>query len=630
MRHPQPSTVDFETHAIADRPHYPPVPAGVSVKHWGKPPRYYAWGHLTDNNSTWAEARAAVAAAYRNTDGVCFHHGKFDLDVAETHLGLAPPPWDRCHDTMFLAYLDDPHQRDLGLKPQAVRVLGEPPEERDAVIEWLVTHQPVPGIKISRSKQSPHYAMKYLPWAPGGLVGTYANSDTTRTEGLFKALWKKTVVEREMAEPYDRERRLQPLLLAAERRGLAVPMDRLEADVASYGQVLTNLDRWLFKRLGTELNLDSGDQLIEHLLRGGLADESLVGLTAKGKLRSDKETLQGAVTDPQLGAALAYRAGLVTCLRTYLVNWWEMAQASGGTIHTNFHQTRGDDGGTRTGRLSCTWFMNMPKVFEPLFKDSGHPRHPAAPLKGLPLLPRCRSYIVPRKGYIFIDRDYSQQEPRILAHFDGKLLLNAYVADPWIDFHDYAKAELEKMGLFYERKPVKNTNLGLIYGMGVPKLAAKNGMTVGDAGTLKAAVLQLYPGLADMYKEMKRRARVGEPIRTWGGREYYCEAPRVVEGRLRTYDYKLVNLLIQGSGADCTKEAILAYHELKHPDDHYLLPVHDQNLAEVPAGRRDDGMARLKQAMESVKFEVPMLSEGDWSATSWADLEPYDKKGKRV
>jgi hypothetical protein len=26
------------------------------------------------------------------------------------------PPWDRIHDTMFLAYLCDPHSRSLGLK----------------------------------------------------------------------------------------------------------------------------------------------------------------------------------------------------------------------------------------------------------------------------------------------------------------------------------------------------------------------------------------------------------------------------------------------------------------------------------------------------------------------------------
>jgi len=55
---------------------------------------------------------------------------------------------------MFLLFLDDPHQKELGLKPSSERLLGMPPEEQDAVGEWLMRHQPVEGVKISRSKSS--------------------------------------------------------------------------------------------------------------------------------------------------------------------------------------------------------------------------------------------------------------------------------------------------------------------------------------------------------------------------------------------------------------------------------------------------------------------------------------------
>ena len=41
-------------------------------------------------------------------------------------------------------------------------------------------------------------------------------------------------------------------------------------------------------------------------------------------------------------------------------------------------------------------------------------------------------------------------------------------------------------------------------------------------------------------------------------------------------------------------------------------------------------METLRVSMENIAFDVPMLSEGDWSAKSWADLQTYDKKGKRV
>ena len=190
------------------------------------------------------------------------------------------------------------------------------------------------------------------------------------------------------------------------------------------------------------------------------------------------------------------------------------------------------------------------------------------------------------------------------------------------------------MGKFYERKPVKNTNLGLIYGMGVGKLAIKNDMPVDEAGDLKKAILLLYPGLKEMYGDMKVRAKQDLPINTWGGREYFCEPPKMIEGRLRTFDYKLVNVLIQGSAADCTKEAIIRFNrkkiELNKPHWKLVLNVHDQLTVSVLNKKTEwvHAMTVLQQCMESVEFDVPMLSEGAISATNWAELKDYDKKGK--
>ena len=48
---PRPTTVDFETDGVFGRPDYPPVPASVSIKRWGQRPRFYAWGHASDNNT---------------------------------------------------------------------------------------------------------------------------------------------------------------------------------------------------------------------------------------------------------------------------------------------------------------------------------------------------------------------------------------------------------------------------------------------------------------------------------------------------------------------------------------------------------------------------------------------------
>lgn len=635
MRQPKPVTLDFETLGIEGRPKYPPAPVGVSIKYPGKKAKYFAWGHPTGNNCCYSEAKAELAKAYEHKDGVLFQNGKFDADVAEVHFGLPIPSWDRIHDTLFLLFLDDPHQIELGLKPAAARLLDMPAEERDAVGEWLIENQPVPGVKISKSRSSEHYFGRYIAYAPGDLVGKYANGDVDRTEGIFNLLWKKTV-DRGMLVAYDRERRLMPILLEMERQGLQMDHKRLSSDVAMYNQWRDTINAWIVKTLKADasINLDSGEQLVNAMVAAGKADPDLIPRTPTGKFQTNKEALLHGVTDKVLLAVLKYRTQLNTCLNTFMQPWLATADASGGLIFTTWNQTKTPSGdsnvGTRTGRLSSTPnFQNIPKEFQPIFHhEAPEKKLPKCPWKDLPPLPKVRSYITPFVGEVFIDRDYSQQEPRILAHFDGGALMEKYLENPWIDFHDYAKAELEKMGKFYERKPVKNTNLGLIYGMGVGKLAAKNDMTVEESGELKKAILQLYPGLKEMYKDMKIRAKSKQPIRTWGGREYYCEEPKLVDGRIREFDYKLVNVLIQGSAADCTKEAIIRYHAAKHPSARIVLNVHDQVTASVPKKIYKAEMEVLRRTMESVEFDVPILSEGSVSDTNWDELRDYDKKGK--
>lgn len=635
----QPVAVDFETFGIEGRPKYPPIPVGVSIKWPGKPAHYYAWGHPSQNNCGVDDAIKALQLAWAHPGGVLCHNCKFDLDVATTHLGLPELPWAQTHDTMFLLFLHEPNEVQA-LKPASERLLGLVPEERDAVTDWLVEHQPVPGVRISKSPKSEHYAGRYIAYAPGDLVGTYANGDTERTAKLFELL-HPLVQQAGMGGAYDRSRRLVPILLDMERRGVPVDLPRLRDDVAAYQIQHAQVTAWILKRLKADatLNLDSGDQLVEALIKAKKVDTSLLGITDKGKTKTDKASLDQAVTDTVLNGMLKHRTQLGTCLKTFMGPWLATAELSGGKIFTTWHQTKATDSGgsvgTRTGRFSSTPnFQNAPKMFDPIFRhEEPDPtkakRLPVCPITIKPL-PLVRSYIVPGPGRVLIDRDYSQQEPRILAHFDGDKLQQAYLDNPWVDFHDYAKAELAKVGLIYERKPVKNTNLGLIYGMGVGKLAAKNNMTVDEAKRLKDAVLQLYPGLKAMYGEMRRRARANESIRTWGGRVYFCEPPKMVDGRRREFDYKMVNTLVQGSAGDCTAEALIRFYETAPKDHHLLLQVHDEIVVSVPTKATASGMELLRQAMEGVEFSVPMLSEGKSSTTNWAELKAYDKKGKPV
>lgn len=644
-----PVVVDFETEAIDQRPNYPPLPVGVSIKFPGRKARYYAFGHPTNNNATVREALAALQEAWAWPGGLLFHNAKFDLDVAQVHFGLPLPNYTRIFDTMIEVFLDDPHAKSHGLKPSAERLLGMPPEERDAVKDWLVDA----GYVTRASKQWG----AFISEAPGDLVGAYADGDVVRTEKLHTKLMP-TMKKRKMLDAIERERKLIPILIDMEQQGVPVDYERLAADCARYTIEFSQMTDWIRKRLSyAKLNVDSADDLVEALLAKGKVDEAKLGKTPKGAWKTDKESLANAITDATLASMLAHRASLATCLTTFMLNWLNMARGT-GRIYTTWNQLKqyGPHAavGAVTGRMSSSPnFQNIPKEFPRFWKHQAEAALKLAIEKGekqkvidelkaevkkkpkmpfeLSPLPLVRSYIAPPKGWALIGRDYSQQELRILAHFEDGAMLDAYRQDPWLDIHDHVRNEIrETLGREFDRSVVKQINFGLIYGMGAALMAKKAGCSVEDAKQAKQAVLATYPGLRDLQNGLKDLAVNNQPLRTWGGRLYHCEPPKMIDGEMRTFEYKMLNVLVQGSAADCTKQAMINYYATKPEHHQLLLTVHDEMLVLVPEDEIEEGMEILRAAMESVKFAVPMLSEGKTSTTNWSAMRAYDKGGVRV
>jgi len=106
------------------------------------------------------------------------------------------------------------------------------------------------------------------------------------------------------------------------------------------------------------------------------------------------------------------------------------------------------------------------------------------------------------------------------------------------------------------RKVVKGLGFGILYGQGLQRTADAMGCSLEEAKEIRAAYGQ-FINIKDLQDDLKELAREKEPMRTWGGRLYYCEEPMIYQGRFITFEYKMVNYLIQPSAADCTKEAML-------------------------------------------------------------------------
>ena len=618
-------TIDFETKAIQPRPHYPPQPVGVSIKYDAQEPQYYAWGHLSGgNNCAYEEGRAALERAWLSGDALLFHNAKFDVAVATEGMGLPMPPWELIHDTMFLIFLLDPHARTTALKPLAADMLGMPPEEQDDVARWIWANRErileVTGEKVPSAKKTG----AFIWCAPGDLVGRYANGDVERTYRLFQHM-RPLVARYGMDEAYDRERRLLPILMENERLGLRVDVAKLQEDIErvyrpAFARVEDELRRFLN---ATALNFDADADVAQVLLNRSVVPESSFALTKTGQLSMSKDNLHPELFTgpggPQVASALGYRNRLATCLKMFMGPWLDQALLTGGTIHTNWHQTRGaESGGTRTGRPATSDhnLLNLAKTWTG--RDDGY-QHPD--FLGLPELPLVRTYVKPDDGHTFVHRDFSGQELRIFGHFEQGDLHRQYHENPELDVHAFVGGELMRVAQReIERTRVKTLNFQAIYGGGVPALQKKLRCSHAEAKELKAFHDQALPGRKILADEIKRVVRSGLPICTLGGRLYFPEAPGP-DGRSK--EYKLTNYIIQGSAADLTKQAIIDWAEMNwslSPDmrARFLVTVYDEINISAPAHLKREHMVELRRIMNTPRLgmTVPMLSDGKWGE-SW-------------
>lgn len=611
--------VDFETHAIEGRPHYPPQPVGVSIK-WpqDKRSKYWAWGHPTNNNCSFEEAKRELNRVWASEHPVVFHNGKFDLEVAYVRMSMKKLPWQRVHDTMYLLFLDNPHALSLGLKPSAQALLGLKPDERDTVREWLIANGVV---KKNDGKWGAHIAK-----APGDIVGKYADGDVIRTVKLYEKLHPK-IITAGMEAAYNRERQLMPIFMASEQQGLRVDLAALERDVKVYESAMSSVENWLRKRLRCkDINFDSDNEVAEALERNSIITDWT--LTKTGQMSVSKKNLtKDKFRDARVFYTLGYRNRLRTCLSMFMVPWLEKGQATGGFIHPNWNQVRqpkGEDSnkGTRTGRPSCDDpnLLNVSKSFYDRGDSYEHPNH----IRATPELPLVRRYALPDKGQVWCHRDYNQQELRILAHFEDGAILEAYKSNPDLDVHTFVQSEIKRlMGRELDRSSVKTMNFGKLYGQGLGALAAKLGTSVEEVKSIRDSQNKALPGLKAVEDEIKRLVRAGEPIVTWGGRHYYVEPPKFSEkfGREMTFEYKLINYLVQGSAADATKEAIIRYNEAKK-DSRFLVTVYDEINISAPKSAVKKEMKILKDCMEGLEFDVAMKSDGK-IGPNWGSLTKY-------
>lgn len=613
----KPVFLDFETEAIGPRPLYPPKPVGLALydPEGEYPNGYHAFGHAEGNNTTEAAVRTMLELVYDSGRDICFHNAMFDLDVAETHLDLPMPDPIRVHDTLILAFLHDPHVQSLSLKDLVITYGLATPTERDELREWIITH-----VDEARRKKSIWGA--YICRGPADLVGRYAEADVKLTSLLYDHLAQHVLPAQ--IEPYQREIALIPLLLENSRLGVRVDRDGLEK---AKQQAIIDIEKcnvWVRSFLNSpELNIDSDKQLVDSIYFTQHWDnKNGWPMTDKGSPRADKETLEEIITHPELKGVLRYRANLSTCLSTFIEPWLEASRLT-GRIYTNWNSVRGERGGTRTGRLSSTPnFQNAPIRYPKIVRGGATAsmgRNEIVLPTDLDVapLPLIRSFILPDEGHKLVACDFNAQELRIFAHFEGGNLMQQYQENARADLHTYAATMMtQAAGQEVSRTYSKGVSFAILYGAGPKKISEMLEIQYDLAKTLMDAYTSaVAPGLKTMQTVMRNRYKLGQPLRTLGGRLVKMEPAKIINGRLREFDYKGVNLLIQGSAADQAKAAMLLFQK-KRNGSRLLLSVHDELVISAPIEHIEREANTLMWSMcNALTMDVPMVSDYKVGAT---------------
>jgi DNA polymerase-1 len=195
---------------------------------------------------------------------------------------------------------------------------------------------------------------------------------------------------------------------------------------------------------------------------------------------------------------------------------------------------------------------------------------------------------------------------------------------------DISTPELRKQ----RRKPVKNINFGLCYGMGQTKLANDLGLDARDGADLFRSYHTAVPFVKATYDSVSAKARDRGWIRTVANRRArfplweprfsrregedkampYEKAVDAYDGRIvRAFTHKALNRLLQGSAADLMKKAMCAMWQagLHRELGHMLLTCHDEtghSVPQTPAGL--EAFAEVKHIMETcMVLRVPIRAD---------------------
>lgn len=514
------------------------------------------------------------------------HNLPFDYKVMKVLAGYTLP-WDRFDDTFIMAQIDTPGGQ------AALKVLTDKHIDPRA-------SQGQENLKLAFKNNGWTWATVPIDYPDYWI---YSALDPVLAVLLHKHF---EYIPKKFSKVYDMEYAVRKVCTEMEHTGMRIDLDYVTSKNNELTDKIEKAKEWAVENWG--INVASGPQLVT-LFSGLGANFSMY--TPSGAPSVNKEQLD--IFEHDEDERIASTAKFVLDIRktekinsSYFENFLKMNDDS--VLHPQIKTL-----GARTGRMSVT--------------------DPA--LQTLPSGDQLvrGAFISRNEGETLISCDYSQMELRLLAH---------YSEDPAL-IEAFRKADEEENGDFFNEigkgiyrndsfdrhapeykkpgKAIKTLMYGLIYGASVRKLSEQAKIPLDEMEVAYNGLIESFPGIKGF---MDKTIATGEQRLISEGVGYaLLDSGRVLPAD-RDKMYTLTNYMLQGTGAELTKTALLRL-DAAGLGTYLQMPIHDEVIFSIPDEEVERCMPIIQECMSFVngEFRVPMLAEPEILGTRWGDGDKY-------
>lgn len=446
-----------------------------------------------------------------------FHNAKFDIRVCKNQLGVELKAyWDTQLAASCLNENESHKLKDLHLKYCK--------SEDDESFTYSNLFEGIP--------------FTYIPITTGYL---YAAGDPVKTWELME-FQQQFLTEEKLPGPYNVFKNIEmptiPVVAAMEDRGICLDTEFAAGLSEKYTAQMKEREARIYEvldmykdeieeyrqshpmnKLSTPIGIGSPTQLAIVLY-------DILGLTSpdKDKPRGTGEEILSRLDTPLSKAILDYRE-TAKLLSTYVDKMPSILNSKTGKIHCSYHQY-----GAATGRFSSS-DPNMQNI-------PSHNKEIRKMFRGEP-------------GYVLISSDFSQQEPRTLAHMSGdENMIQAYIDGKdiyaWIAEKIY-KVPYDECKEFRpdgtknpegkkRRDSVKSIILGIMYGRGAKAIAEQLNCSTKEAQKIVDQFYDSFPKVKKWMDTVLNNARRYGFVETAWGRKR-----RLPDVQLAKYEFELLS-----------------------------------------------------------------------------------------